>query len=214
MKQDDLILRLGADPDTAARTALEIFESQDVAERMADANLRAAIRASVAGGNHSAAAILLLAYDTSEQARELLAGLRNSFGTELAKLQPWTQVVVVSLPVDVALSWLGDSEARARLFQEIEDGGLESRIFLVSVLREIGSPELLHALSRALDDQRTVSGGVPSGAEPARRLCDAAVDAFVGRLNLNVSFTLNTAGRYSAQQVDEVKRLILESIPQ
>lgn len=214
MTRHDLIQGLGADADSAGRAALELFESLDATERMADAEISAAVRASVAEGNHNAAALLLLGYDTSTEAAVLLSDLRDAGAGSLTKLQPWTQVVPVTLVVDIALSRLGDGEARNRLLELIENGELATLTFLVSVLREIDTPELLQALARSLDDEREVSGGVPSGAAPARRLADDAVDAFVERLGLDVDFSLDSARRYTAAEVGDVKSRILGSIPQ
>jgi len=214
MTRHDLIQGLGADADSAGRAALELFESRDAAERMADAAISAAVRASVAEGNHNAAALLLLGYDSSTEAAELLSGLRDSAAGSLTKLQPWTQLVPAALVADIALSRQGDGEARNRLLESIETGELATLTFLVSVLREIDASELLQALARSLDDEREVSGGVPSGATPARRLADDAVDAFVERLGLDVGFSLDSARRYTSAEAGEVKSRILGSIPQ
>ena len=44
---------------------------------------------------------------------------------------------------------------------------------------------------------------MPSGVQPRRRLCDAAVDAFAARLKLTLSFPLTPARRYAPEQLAE-----------
>jgi hypothetical protein len=213
MKQDDLIRRLGSGADSAERAARELYAAADVEQLMTDSDLTAALRACVSDETHCTAGVLLLGYDSSTASLELLHRLREQSGAESAKLNPWDPIVPLALPVDVALSRLGDAGARSRLLEQAERGSLETKLFLLGVLRDVDAPEVLQALAPTLDDERQVPGGVPSGADPARRLTDTAVDAFIRRLGLSVDFDANGARRYSAAEAGQVKRLLEGSVP-
>jgi hypothetical protein len=202
------------DADAQSRAALAIYDSSAQQNVLRDEELAAALRASVAGGNRSAAAILLLAYDPSKQAAELLNEVKQGTVGKQAKLREWTQAVEIALVADVALSRRGDSDARVSLLEKIGEGALETYAFLLDVLREVDDPAVLHALKKALEDERAISGGVPSGAAPSRRIADRAVDAFIERLGLGVGFRPDPSRRYSPEEIGEVNRLIGSSIPQ
>src|SRR5262249_25088357 len=109
----------------------------------------------------------------------------------------------------------GNLTARLEVLEEIEQNSVTTLHFLLDAIREIDDPKVLHSLGRALADERPVPGsGVPFGAEPARRLADLAVDAFVPRLQLPVSFPLKPAERYDPKEVEEVKTRLTRSLPQ
>ena len=84
---------------------------------------------------------------------------------------------------------------------------------MLDILKEIDDPTVLREISQSLDASVTVLGGVPSGVEPQRRVADVAVDAFIKRLKLPVSFETNTSRRYSEENITEVKNLINSAIP-
>ena len=213
MREIEISGLLDSDPETQQRASLALYDSANLEGLRGNTEAAAALRASVAGENKSASAILLLAYDPSPEALELLKEVQRSFGSKMAKLRPWTTAVSLSLVVDVSLSRLGDSNARLALLEEVEGASLDTLTFLLEVLREVDDPAVLHAISRALDDERPVRGGVPSGAAPARRLADMAVDAFVERLGLAVGFDRDPSRRYSEPKIKEVKKLIEAGIP-
>ncbi len=176
-------------------------------------DVAAALRSSVAGGNKAAAAILLLAYFPGDETVQVLSALLGGEDGRRTKLHPWSPSVPVALPALVALSRVGPPRHRATLLASIDGASLDDLTFLLSVMREVDAPAVLHALAPTLSDTREIEGGVPSGAQPRRRLADAAVDAFAGRLRLGLSFPLNDAGRYSATQRSEVGRKIGEVLP-
>jgi hypothetical protein len=99
------------------------------------------------------------------------------------------------------------------LMDTAASGTPAEREFLLSVMREIDAPEVLHALAATLDDTTAISSGVPSGAAPQRRLCDLAVEQFVQRLNLTVDFNLNSHGRYTPEEINQVRTAIREQLP-
>jgi hypothetical protein len=53
-----------------------------------------------------------------------------------------------------------------------------------------------------------------SGAQPRRRLCDAAVDAFAARLKPRLSFPLTPARRYAPEQLAEARAVIRQHLAQ
>ena len=156
---------------------------------------------------------MLLGYFPGKETESLLREVRDRKERSQTKLFEWFPVVMVSLPANVALSRLGDKRSRMALLDAIEASRPAELEFLLTAIREIDAPEVLYSLKRALDDQREVSAGVPSGAEPKRRLCDEPVNAFVKRLQLNVGVELSSARRYSKAEIDAVRNGIDASIP-
>jgi len=171
-------------------------------------------RASVAAGNHTAAAILLLGRFSGTESEQLLRSLRAESPEQLSKLHPWSAAVPVAIPALVALSLRGDNDARQELLRTIHDGDPKVLEFLLSVLREIDSPEVIHALKNVLADERPTTAGVPSGGEAELRLCDLAVNAFVRDLELDVDFEIADSESYTPEQIDAVRRAIDTSLPE
>lgn len=202
-----------ASQDLRARAALALYERHDPIKLAQRPELGEALRASLNQGNDAAAAILLLGYfpgKTTETALAALAERAADAGTELAA---WTPVVPVRLVVQVIQSRLGDAKARAALLKTSVDGPLAERQFLLSALREIDAPELLHALAQALDDPSEIGGGAPAGVAPKRRLCDLAVAALTQRLKLPVKFALNETRRFSPAEIASVRQLMAHALP-
>ena len=190
-----------------------MYENYDPSKISKHTDLATALRKSVKAGSTSAAVLLLLDYFPGKETESLLREVRDRKERSLTKLFEWSPVVPVSLPANVALSRLGDQRSRMALLDTIEASRPAELEFLLTAIREIDAPEVLHSLKRALDDQREVSAGVPSGAEPKRRLCDEPVNAFVKRLQLNVGVELSSARRYSKAEIDAVRNGIDASIP-
>lgn len=213
MKELEISDFLDQDPETQQKASLALYDSDNFGDLLGNAKAAAALRSSVRAENKSASAILLLGYDSSQEAVALLKEIQRNFSDQMTKLRPWTAVVPLSLVIDVSLSRLGDSSARLALLEEIGHASFETLSFLLDVLREIDDPTVLHAISRALDDERPVRGGIPSGGAPGRRLADVAVDAFVERLGLAVGFHLEPSRAYSDSNIKEVKRLMTQDIP-
>ncbi|MCB1920028.1 MAG: HEAT repeat domain-containing protein [Candidatus Competibacteraceae bacterium] len=199
--------------DIRARAALALYERQDPLQLAERPELGEALRASLDQGNDAAAAILLLSYFPDEANFKALEALRDRAGDAQTELASWAPVVPVQLPVAVSLSRLGDRAARLTLLQTSADGSLAEREFLLSVLREIDSLEVLHALASSLDDTHEIGGGVPSGVQPQRRLCDLAVVSLVKRLNLPVNFTVTDQQRFTSGEIDAVRQAIVSGLP-
>jgi hypothetical protein len=202
-----------ASADVRERAARALYENYDPLKISKHTDSGTALRQSVKAGNNSAAALLLLGYFPGKETESLLRGVRDRKERSQTKLFEWSPVVMVSLPANISLSRLGDKKSRMALLETIEASSLGELEFLLKTIREIDAPEVLHLLKRTLDDEREVNAGVPSGAEPKRRLCDEAVNAFVNRLQLNVGVQLSDARRYSKAEIDTVRNGINSSIP-
>jgi len=173
-----------------------------------------ALAQSVAGGNTaSAPSVLLLGYGPAASVLPALQKLHSQADQSPTKLEDWTPPVPVRLAAQVALSRLGDPQARRALLEATSQKDLAVRQFLLGVVRDIDSPEVLHALAAFLDDTRLTGSGAPSGAGSQRRLCDDAVNALVHRLKLKVGFALSDTQPYSAAQIDQVRARLSEAIP-
>ena len=174
----------------------------------------AALKKSIESGNDSAAAIFLLSRYDEISAEKVLQPLSEDQNADrLTKLSDSSPAVRVAIPAQLALAKLGKSEARNALLSHIESAPTEELEFLLDVLNEIDSPEILHLLKITLEDRTEISGGVPSHAVLQTRLCDLAVNAFVKRLTLKVRFKLTDSKRYSVAQISQVRKLIDGAIP-
>ena len=157
-----------------------------------------ALRKSVGMGNASASAILLLGRLLDAESREFLHSLVSD-ETSLVKLEPWNQPVPQGL-VAAVMSGAAPERVTAALPK------IEEAEFLASVLPEITDAETLKSLLKLLDDEREISAGVPSGAQPKRRLCDLATDGFAKRFGLQ-PFPLRTSDRYTPEEIAQIKQL-------
>jgi len=208
----EAVRNLGSsDPDDAARAVDVLYRSGAAAEILAEATAGAALRGSVERGNRTASAILLLGYVPG--AGELLHKLAREHGDAPVKLHPWSDIVPLRLAALVALSRLGDRDARLRLLESIAELDTAGRLFLLDILPFLDAPEVWHALSDYMADSHEISADVPSGA-PRRRLCDHAVDAFLDRFAFDVSFERKPGGRYASSEIEEMRRALRSSVPQ
>lgn len=167
---------------------------------------------SVMTGNTDAAVLLLLGWFPVPASEAALRATLLRRGDGPTELQAWAPVVPAALPAKVALSRLGDEAARLDLARTAAAGSLPETLFLLSVLGDIDAPETLRALGRALGDLREAPGQTPSGAGPARRVCDVAVDALVERLGLSVEFPRSRYRRYEAAQIDAVRSALNQAL--
>ena len=199
--------------DIRARAALALYERHDPLQLAERPELGEALRASLDQGNDAAAAILLLSYYPGESTSAALQALDERAGDAQTELAAWTPVVPVTLVTAISRSRIGDQAARRMLLQTSADGSLAEREFLLSVLREIDSPEVFHALASALDDTQEIGGGVPSGIQPQRRLCDLAATSLIKRLNLKVNFSFSGQHRFTPAEIDTVRQAMVAGLP-
>ncbi|KAA0254181.1 MAG: hypothetical protein EDX89_11070 [Acidobacteria bacterium] len=213
-----LVTALGdASLEVRERAASALWDRCDPGAVAAAAGAEAGLRALVEEETSAAGAYLLLGRCREPASRGALARAAGR-KAPLARLAPGALPVPAALAARVALSRLGDRDARAALLVWAEEGGApgpppSERLFVLAVLGEVDDPALLHAVSRALDDERPVAGGVPSGASPSRRVCDVAVEAYVARLRLSPGFALSGARRYDAAERARVKERIAAALP-
>lgn len=213
-----LLARLLADldADIRARAADALFALPDPGSALAAApSAMEALLADAAGGAPTAAQLLLLGYAGTDKAAAVLRAIVEDGEAPPVKLYPWQRPVPAALAATIALSRLGERAARDALLQRQPPLPPEEMAFLLSVLPAIDAPSVLHHVAAlALDDEREIAGGVPSGAGPQRRLCDRAVDVFAARLDLTLPFALNPAGRYGEAERRAVRDAMTGTVPQ
>jgi len=160
-------------------------------------------------GNASAAPLLLLGRFSNDETRSffrgLLAGERS-----MVKLDDWNPPVPQALAAAVGGVSVGVPEAEPVLVQSLQT--INQAEFLALVLGDIHVASALRPLLALLHDERPVSTGVPSGAEPRRRVCDLAVESLVHRLRLTPAFTLHPPARYSKGERDQIEALARAAI--
>jgi hypothetical protein len=200
-----------SDPDDAGRAADALYRSATAAQSVADKDIGDALRHSVAQGNRTASAILLLGYLPG--AEELLKKLARDSGDARLKLHPWSDIVPLRLAARAALSRLGDRQEREELLRSIPELDTAGRLFLLDILAYIDPPEVWHALSDTMKDTHEIRVDVPSGA-PRRRVCDHAADAYLDRFGFKVTFDRKPGGRYAPGEIEEIQRALHNSVPQ
>jgi len=169
--------------DISRRAADALYLMGGVAVR--DPSAVDAIRAYIARGGGAAGPILLLGYISGDDSTSLLNEVRKKRGAESGKTDHASPVAPVSLIADVALTRLGDSDAKARVVVAIGEGDLDAVTFLLHVLRDIDDKDILRGLAETtLADMRPVFGDVPSHADVDTRLADIAAARFAGRFGL------------------------------
>lgn len=193
--------------DTRERAARRLYERCDRAILDKDPATASALGKAVERGS-GAAAILLLGHFRDA---ETLRVLRSVSSPKPVKLRLSSVPVPAPLVAAVALAHAGEpgpleSAVRTRILAERE--------FLLDILGELEPGPAMRTLAdNALGDEREVMGGVPSGALPRRRLCDAAVDAFADRLKPKLSFPLAPARRYAPERLAEAREVIRQLLP-
>jgi HEAT repeat protein len=197
--------------DIRERAALGLYDGVSPAAFAGHKEAGPALRAAVKQGP-TAAAVLLLGYVPGKETTQLLAPLEREEKVKV-KLHAWDPVVSLALPALMAASRVGSRQAREALLSRLSAGPTEEVQFALLALPIVDAPEVIQSLASALHDEHEISGGVPSGAAPRRRVCDLAVDSLVERLSLKPSFARNGAKRYELAQRQEVERLIRGSIP-
>lgn len=224
---------LGAvDTTLAATAALPALAdaSPDIAERAARLVLRAKLRtgpeaipglekalAAAAKNPAPGAAQLLLAGFATGNTQLLETALTQSLAqSRLVKLADSDPPVEAGLATAIALSRRGHAEARQHLTDLL--AGKPSAADLEFMLRVIGmidAPDILQALARqALDSQQEIADGLPAGIQPRRRIADLAIDAFTARLGLRTGIVLSPTARYTAKDIDTVRKAVVSATPQ
>ena len=201
-------------PDTQARetAAYHVFV-ENPNSLAGDERAAQALQELLASGEPSTAAILLSSFAPGDRTLDSLRRVKHDAGDQPAKLHPWSQPVALRWAANLALSRLGDDEARSALLGSAESASTDERLLMLDAIDTIDDPPLLHQVAKYLSDEAEISRGVPSGAEPRRRVQDYAVDRLAGRLKLALSFPLNSSGRYTPEQIEETRRLIRRSVP-
>lgn len=193
--------------DTRERAARTLYERGRRATLTKNPATAAALRNAVERGSGAAAILLLGHFRDAESIR----ALRSVPSIKPVKLRLSSAPVPAPLVAAVALARASDS---GPLETAVRTTSLDELEFLLDVLGEIEPGPAMRTLAdTALGDEREVAGGVPGGARPRRRLCDAAVDAFAARLRPDLDFPLTPARRYPPQRLAEARAAIQQRLP-
>lgn len=161
---------------------------------------------------HPSGAALLLAGLVPKAGKLLSAHARD---THLVKTKNAGPAVPAATAATVALSLLGDSDARSRLESSIAEADANTLEFYLDVVALFDDPALLQTLARVtLANQTAVHDNLPSGVTPPRRLADRAVEAFVERLKIRPEFELQPTKRYSDKEIDQILQKVGDAVPQ
>jgi hypothetical protein len=169
-----------------------------------------ALRRALSRGTSVAGAYLLLGRTSGAETISTLAPFIDR--TSGVKLQPWLAPVPVPLAASVALLRAGQPDARDRVLSAVSNGPLAESVFVLYVLDDIRDHAALKAVAALLNDQREISGGVPSHASPMRRVADLAVDALTARLGIRLTFPLTSSRRYSDLQFNEARTAVAAAL--
>jgi hypothetical protein len=166
-----------------------------------------ALRQAVASGSGAAAILLLGNFRDADSIR----ALHSVPSSKPVKLHLWSAPVPAPLVATVALARVGEP---GPLEMAVQRRSLAELEFLLDALGEIEQGAALTTLAtNTLSDEREVTGGVPSGARPRRRVCDRAVDAFTARLKPSLDFPLTPTRRYPPEQLAQARTAILQLLP-
>lgn len=216
-----LLIGLG-EPACQALTPALVDPEADIRERAARglhacprgatariAGLEAALRRSIDMGNVAAAALLLLGRFDDPATKNYLEARLATKGPAV-KLNSWNP----SVPQQLAAAVAGVSVAAAGADPVVEQGlgPLDEAEFVALTLGDIRVAAKLQPVVKLLDDRREVAGATPSGARPQRRICDLAVDSLVRRLELQPSFRLRPADRYTDGEIAQVRALAAAAV--
>jgi hypothetical protein len=203
-----LVALAGPSADTREHAARQLYERCDRAILDRDPAAASVLAKAVERGS-GAAAILLLGYFRDAESRRVLRAVPS---TKPVKLHLSSVPVPAPLVAAAALAHAGEP---GPLESAVRTQVLAEREFLLDVLGELEPGPAMRTLAEsALGDEREVMGGAPSGVQPRRRLCDAAVDAFAARLKPTLSFPLTPARRYAPEQLAEARAVIRQHLAQ
>jgi hypothetical protein len=190
------------DPDTRDRAARDLYLRCDRSVVTSSRELAEALTTIVRSGTSSAMPMMLLGHVQAGRAE--LSTLLKAKPGPMVKLESWNKPVPAALAAAVALSRLGDPEGNRQLQHYAAQKDLPIREFLLDVAAELPD-EKLPLLRPYLDDKREITSGVPSGATPRRRLCDAAAVSFAKRLPLKLEFPITESRQFTATELSTIR---------
>ncbi len=197
------------DFDTRERSAQAVFS---VVSAHGVPKTRVFAEAVLAGLDDKPSAATLLLAGFVPQARDAL--IRNADARHLVKLGNDGPAVSAGLAAQLSLSLLGNADARRRLESAMPTASPDHLKFCLDAMAVIDAPTLLHALADAtLSNDTPIGDGLPSGATPARRLSDHAVETFVRRLNLDGGFKIDHTRQYTEDETRAVAIQIERALP-
>lgn len=165
-----------------------------------DEPLAGHVRKSILMGNTAAASLLLLGTAPDEESKALLKE-RQSNPRRMLKWDHNTQPVSEGLVAATARLQFALEEAKPAVLRALEKSAVADARFFLDAIDYIDDKEVLVRVAALLSDTRAVPN------EFRRRLCDYAVPRVGRRLKLKPSFEPRDYGRFSAAQLEEVRKL-------
>ncbi len=196
--------------DRAAMGLYERYERSAIADHESLGN---ALVPLIVMESPSAAALLLSAYFPTEEVEDALRTALKRKEVVDVKLFAHSTPVPFLLPVQVALAHHGSAEAQSALVRTIESASVAEAEFLLDAIHEADSSSVLRAMAKFLADPRQSTTQVHSAPVIQLRVCDLAVNAFIKRLELKVTFKHSVLQKYEVHHVDEVRRLVAKAVP-
>lgn len=200
-------------PEICERAAIALYANYEPSDLTENKSLGPALARIISSESVSAAAFLLSAYFPTEEVQAALQLAMKRRPVVEVKLFAYSTPVSVLLPIQVAMAHHGSGEAQAALVKATENASVADVEFLIASIREADSSYILRALAKFLDDPRPATTILHSAPNIRLRICDLAANAFVKRLDMNVSFKLSELKQYDLGQIDEVRRLVDQSVP-
>ncbi|MEO7253241.1 MAG: hypothetical protein ABIZ64_03255 [Casimicrobium sp.] len=199
-----------SDADNRERAARSLHQlCPDIVKRVDGSGKR--LRESIRLGNTSAYAFAMLGRSVDEVDKQFVLSHLGDSKT-MVKREPASPPVSIEVAATFAAVVMGQTEGVARLPTAMLP--ISNAEFFAASLGEIDDrsallPKALAALAGLLDDRRSVSAGVPSGALPRRRVCDIAADQVIAKLQLHSTIALRVGEAYSDAELQTLKRQFL-----
>ena len=200
-------------PEICERAAMALYANYDPSSFTDNKSLGSALAKIISSERVSAAAFLLSAYLPTEEVQAALQVAIKRRPVVEVKLFAFSTPVSALLPIQVAMAHHGSGEAQAALVAATEKASVAEAEFLLAAIREADSSYILRALAKFLDDTRQATTILHSAPNIRLRICDLATNAFVKRLDLKVSFKQSELKQYDPGQIDEVRRLVVQAVP-
>src|SRR5687768_8707608 len=119
-----------SDAGAQSRAAYHLF-LEDPNSVRTDARASESLERLIDSSEPPPAAVLLASFAPTARTTELLLKVKKESGDQPAKLHPWSHPVRLRWSVDLALSRLGDSDARSALLESIDTATVDERLLLL-----------------------------------------------------------------------------------
>lgn len=185
------------------------YKTFEPAKIAAQKEIGETLRSNIKEGNADFRGVFLLINFPGAETEDILK--------EAAQKSSTTEGEKKSLAAKIVLARLGNKEAETEVSKLAAGDNLQSLRFLLENIIEIDSKDILASLEETLDNKTVLTKGKADGTihektadglwieyPVSRRLCDLAVNSFVEKFNLKVSFRLHS-NTYTDKQISEVR---------